>query len=119
MFPQLNGYNEALLRPSCEFDSRREHQKARFKTLLFTGRPVFKVKTDIEEYFYKDLQPFVHYIPVENDLSDLEQKIQWAEENYEKALEIAAKAQEYAKTNLTFESAISYLEKMILAVGKK
>ena len=39
---------------------------------------VFKQDSHYYEHFYHDLQPMVHYIPFERDLSDLEEKIKWA-----------------------------------------
>lgn len=44
---------------------------ARLKWLLATGRPVFLVKRDIVEPWQIEMAPWVHYIPVEADLSDL------------------------------------------------
>lgn len=35
------------------------------------------------EHFYKQLQPWVHYIPFKADLSDLLEKIQWARDHDE------------------------------------
>lgn len=90
----------------------------RFKALLFSGRPLFKVvpppNTQLKEYFYDDLKPFVHYIPVRNDLNDLNEQLNWAEDNYDKALEIAKNAQIYALEHLRTENAIAYLEKLLL-----
>lgn len=85
----------------------------RFKVLLFTGRPVFKVDDDYEEFFYKDLKPFIHYIPVKRDMSDLVEQLKWAESNYEQALQIGQNAQNYALTHLTRDAALNYLEKLI------
>lgn len=41
------------------------------------------------------LQPFVHYVPLSDDLSDLDARIAWCEENPDAAKEIVANAQEY------------------------
>jgi hypothetical protein len=38
------------------------------------------------------LQPWVHYIPIKDDLSDLEEKVQWMQDNDEKAQIIAERA---------------------------
>jgi hypothetical protein len=46
-------------------------------------------------------EQYVHYIPVLPDLSDLEQKIEWAIANDEEARQIQANGQEYAKRILT------------------
>lgn len=73
-----------------------------------------------EKNFYNDdLKPFVHYIPVKADLSDLQEKYDWAEANPEKAKEIAANALEYAKTHLTREAAIQHYSKIILDWANK
>lgn len=44
---------------------------------------VFKHDSIYYEHFYKQLQPWVHYIPFEADLSDLLEKIQWARDHDE------------------------------------
>jgi glycosyltransferase involved in cell wall biosynthesis len=37
------------------------------------------LKTDSiwEQWYYDKLHPWVHYVPVENDFSDLDEKIKW------------------------------------------
>ena len=54
----------------------------RFPELLKTGSAILKI------HAFKDIgsvlgKPWVHYIPVKMDLSDLEEKIEWARENDE------------------------------------
>lgn len=86
----------------------------RLKILLFTGRPLFVAERKWKEYFYDDLKPFVHYIPVKEDLSDLTEKLDWAETHYEEALQIAKNAQEYALSHLTQEKATEKLEEILM-----
>jgi len=45
---------------------------ARFKLLMWSGRPVFLVDRVYKEFFYKHLVPWRHFVPVKNDFSDLE-----------------------------------------------
>ena len=40
-------------------------------------------------YYYKLLKPWTHYIPVNNDFSDLEEKLIWSKNNISKSLDIA------------------------------
>ena len=87
---------------------------ARVKLLLFSGRPLFYVARQDEEFYMKDLKPFVHYIPVKGDLSDLEEKYQWAEEHYDEAQQIARNALDYAKTHLTKNAVLVRYSHMIL-----
>ena len=40
------------------------------------------------------MEPWVHYIPLEEDLSDVQEKIQWARDNDDKVKEIVKNGQE-------------------------
>ena len=46
--------------------------------------------TEYYEWWYIYMEPWVHYIPLEEDLSDLKDKINWARDNDEKVKEIVA-----------------------------
>lgn len=100
-------------------DIRGNGYSGRVKFLLFSNRPLFYIERDIVEFYNDDLKPFIHYIPVKADLSDLQEKYEWAEANPDKAKEIAANALEYAKTHLTREAAIQYYSKIILDWANK
>ena len=39
---------------------------------------VLKQDSEYYEHFYKDLEPWVHYVPIKRDLSDLLEKLKWA-----------------------------------------
>ena len=54
------------------------------KSVVLTQKPRF-TSWAMEEL----LQPWVHYIPIADDLSDVEEKVQWMIDNDEKAKEIA------------------------------
>lgn len=86
---------------------------ARLKILLFSGRPVFIQERPWREFFHDWLEPFVHFIPVRRDLSDLSAQIEWAEGHPEECREIAANAQAFAQRHLTREAAIAYLREVI------
>jgi Glycosyl transferase family 90 len=51
---------------------------SRFGTLLCYNSVVVKVEPKYFEYFYPELKPWTHYIPVKNDLSDFDKNIKWA-----------------------------------------
>lgn len=69
--------------------------------LLAGGSLIFKPESKYFEHFYEDLKPFVHYVPVHADLSDLTEKIRWAQENDEKAKKIAKNAQIFANEQIS------------------
>ncbi len=86
----------------------------RLPYLLFSNRPLLLVERDYVQYFVKDLEPYVHYVPVKQDLSDLIDQIHWMKQNEDKCDEIALNAQEFAKENFTYEK---ILERVRYAVN--
>ena len=73
----------------------------RLKFLLYSKRPTIIIDRNYVEYWHELLEPWVHYIPVKMDLSDLMEKVNWMENNYEKSLEIAENAYKFAIENFT------------------
>ena len=56
----------------------------RLPYLMAGNSLVLKQDSGYYEHFYKEMKPWVHYVPVRADLSDLEEKIEWARANDEK-----------------------------------
>ena len=72
----------------------------RFPYLLAGNGVVLKQESPYYEFFYKELQPNVHYVPVKRDLSDLVEKINWAKENDKQMREISLAGRRFAQENL-------------------
>lgn len=53
--------------------------------------------TPTKDWFYDRLQPWVHYIPVNSDLTDLREKFEWAESHPVEAQKIAEAGTEFAR----------------------
>jgi hypothetical protein len=70
---------------------------------LYSGSLVIKVKSVWKQWYYDDLIEYVHYVPVNNDFSDLKYIIQWCLKNDEKCKEIIKNAKEFVKTKLDFD----------------
>ncbi len=75
---------------------------------LFSGCLSFKQESKNIEYFYGELKPWVHYVPLKQDLSDLYLKLQWAKEHDEEARQIASNAKEFVLTHLMPEHILLY-----------
>jgi hypothetical protein len=73
----------------------------RLKLLLFSKRPLLLVDRHYIDYYYNDLKPYVHYVPVNMDLSDLLEKTQWMMDHYEECVQMAQAAFDYATTHFT------------------
>lgn len=63
---------------------------------LLMGRCVLKVGTPFEQWFYDSIAPWEHFVPVQPDLSDLEEKLDWCFDNDSEAQAIAERGQNFA-----------------------
>ncbi len=74
----------------------------------FCNSVVFKQESKNIQWYYGSLKPFVHYIPVAEDFSDLVDKIQWANEHEEEVRGIVANTNLFAKKNLSHAQVMHY-----------
>ncbi|XP_031632184.1 protein O-glucosyltransferase 2-like [Contarinia nasturtii] len=80
----------------------------RFPYLLAGNSVVFKQESPFYEHFYKQLSPMYHFIPIKRDLSDLVDKIYWAQNNDKAAYRISQQAQNFVNNNLTADKLLCY-----------
>ncbi|WP_181763303.1 glycosyl transferase family 90 [Mesorhizobium sp. B2-4-15] len=85
----------------------------RFKMLLHTKRVVLLQDRPWREWFFDDIEPFRHYVPVARDLSDLTERIEWLRANPKMETEIAAEARHFAQTRLTRAAAVAAWAKLL------
>mmetsp|Transcript_26099 Transcript_26099/g.32016 ORF Transcript_26099/g.32016 Transcript_26099/m.32016 type:complete len:469 (-) Transcript_26099:19-1425(-) len=76
---------------------------SRFPNLLCQNSVVLKVDSSYETYFEQSLTPWVHYVPVKSDLSDLVEVVNHAlaEENVLIMQEIVSNANEWCTSHLS------------------
>ena len=66
------------------------------KWMLYSNSTVIMPKPTMEGWFMEGLlEPWVHYVPLKNDFSDLEEKYEWCLNNLEKCEEIATNGKKY------------------------
>lgn len=80
----------------------------RFPYLLAGGSLIFKQTSKYYEHFYHLLKPEEHYIPIEEDLSDLKSKVDWAVNHDDESQQMAKNAQEFANNHLLPNDIICY-----------
>ena len=86
----------------------------RIKLLLFTKRLLFIQNRQWKSYYHFELEPYKHFIPVKNDLSDLIEQIQFVEKQGETYYhEIIQNAYQFAVENLRYEKAVERIHKLI------
>jgi Glycosyl transferase family 90 len=69
---------------------------------LAAGQCVVLQRFKFEEWYYKFLTPYVNYIPIQQDLSDLISTARWIKEHPQEVKEIARKGQEFYREYLSF-----------------
>nr|XP_039254339.1 protein O-glucosyltransferase 2-like [Styela clava] len=80
----------------------------RLPYLLVGDGLVFKQDSEYYEHFYKDLKPWVHFVPLKKDLSDVIEKINWAREHDDEARKIQQAATKLARQILTPDRILCY-----------
>ena len=76
---------------------------------IFSNSVIFKQESNNIQWYYNYLQPFVHYIPVKHDLSDLVEKIEWAQAHNDSIQKIIENANNFAYNNLQYEDLLLYM----------
>jgi len=55
---------------------------------LNSNSVIFKTKSKWKQWFFEEYKEWVHYIPINEDFTDIQEKINWCENNQEKCIEI-------------------------------
>lgn len=81
----------------------------RLSTELNMGSVILMVKSEYQLWYSHLLQPWVHFVPVKSDLSNLIQRIKWCEKNLEKCREIVENSKLFYKNNLCKKGVKEYI----------
>ena len=73
----------------------------RMAALLQSGSTLLRQETPSIEFFYDDLKPYVHYVPLSFHGSDVLHKVAWCRKHDAAAKRIADAARDYARDALT------------------
>lgn len=81
---------------------------------------VFHVGNDWQEFFYKSLKPWVHYVPVDSksNSEELKKLINFFTDHQDIAKEIANRGFEMIWNNLQFKDVECYWRKLLRSYGK-
>lgn len=90
----------------------------RYFWLLLSNSLVLKQTTPNIQWYYAGLKPYVHYLPLEDDLSDLTEKVQWASSHDVESKRIAENATKFVLENLSTEDVFLYMYHLIKEYSK-
>ena len=83
------------------------------KYLLFSKRLCFWQERPWREWYHEALEPFVHYVPVKRDLSDLVEQHRWLERHPEDYDRIVRNASAFAARQLTTAKALEQIRAVV------
>lgn len=85
---------------------------------LFSGSCILKVDSPYKVWYSHLLKPYVHYIPIKADLSDLVEKVKWCKSHDSECEKIANTAKEFAETHLSKKGILDYLQNLLYNIKK-
>lgn len=91
---------------------------SRLYWILLSNCVCIKQITENEQWYYKGIKPFEHYLPVNSDLSDLFEVLAWAKENPEECEIIVERSTSFAKEDLSFAAIHQYIYLLLQAYAK-
>lgn len=100
------------------FNFRGVAASFRLKHLFLCDSLVFHVGSDWIEFFYPALKPWVHYIPVEDDLKNVERLLEFVKENDKVAKDVAARGKQFIEEHLSMSEVTCYWKKLLQQYGK-
>ena len=68
--------------------------------IMLSNSVLVKQETNNIEWFYPAIKPYIHYVPLKHDLTDIFEKIEWMKENDDTLQEISLNAQNFIKNEL-------------------
>jgi hypothetical protein len=81
------------------------------------GSAVFKTASPHYEHYYHALRPWVHYIPVDENLGNLVQRIRWARQHPREAERIARNGRKFVLRHLSTGSVACYWWKLLTEIS--
>nr|XP_037277396.1 O-glucosyltransferase rumi homolog [Rhipicephalus microplus] len=95
------------------FNFRGVAASFRLKHLFLCKSLVLHVGDEWLEFFYPQLKPWVHYVPVSVDLNEVEKLLEFATENDEVVREIAERGYDFIWKHLRMEDVQCYWHKLL------
>jgi hypothetical protein len=86
---------------------------------LAMGSVLLMVESDWKIWYSKMLIPYVHYVPVKSDLSDIIEIVEWCRSNDDKCKKIAENATRFYDKYLSEKGILDFLQKTFMDLKKQ
>ena len=68
--------------------------------IMLSNSVLVKQETPRIQWFYSAIKPYIHYVPVQEDISDIFERIEWMKTHDSELQQISQNAQNFVKNNL-------------------
>lgn len=82
---------------------------------LYTGSTVIKTDSNNIQWYYAELKPWVHYVPVKENLENLVETLLLLKDNEPLAMEIGANGLQFAREHISKQQNLKYFSDLIWA----
>jgi len=82
---------------------------------FYTGATVIKSDSDYVQWYFADMEPWVHYVPIKRNLSDLVEALIYLKEHDGLAKQIAQNGLEFVRGHITKETTHQYFHDLLWA----
>ena len=94
-------------------------QAFRLSIELAMNSVILLVESKYKLWYESLLKPWVHYVPVSSDLSDLDERIQWCLANDSECQKIAKQARLFYDTYLSKKGTLEYLKHILIECSQR
>jgi hypothetical protein len=91
---------------------------ARSLSLMYSGSAIFRQESQYFEFWYPSLKPYVHYVLISYDGSDVLHKLEWARAHIITFSLIASTAKAFAEQFLTDDHVACYWHRLLERYSK-
>ena len=85
---------------------------------LSMGSVLLIPKSQWSIWFFKYLQPYVHYVPLDSELNNIYEQIKWCKDNDEECNQIAQNAKQFYTRYLCRDGILDFLQKTLIETHK-
>jgi hypothetical protein len=111
----LTWYDALRFRAALVLDGNTVADRLAF--IMSSMTAVIKVDSPRREAYYSLMRPYVHYVPVRADLSDLEAQLRWALANATRLHAIARNGAAFALAHLSRRATLCHWTSLLIAYG--
>lgn len=83
---------------------------------LNSGSVILKQDSPWRQWFYDDFKPWVHYVPIKNDFSDIQEKYIWLETHQEECKNMIENCMNLFQQIYRFQNIVKYTENVISTI---